>query len=610
MTLLADLALSQTFPTASDEQWRKAVETALKGAAFDKLVSKTADDIAIQPLYSPARGDAATARGAAGPWACLQRVDHPDATQANALALEDLEGGASGLTLCVSGATAARGFGLKADAQTFARALDGVMLDLIPIRVEGGGEGRAAARALIDALASSKLDRAKLQIDFGVDPVGALARHGALGSDISALSGDLAAFAYEVTGAGLSGRAFLADGRPWHEAGASEAQELAAVLAGAVETMRLLERGGLTLEAARDQLAFLLAADADQFLTLAKFRALRRLWARVEAASGLSAKPIRLHAETAWRMTTKRDPWVNLLRATVAVFAAGLGGADAITVLPFTSALGLSDAHARRIARNTQLILLEESNLARVVDPAAGAGGVAALTDQLCEAAWRQFQEIEREGGMIASLLAGKAQRRVAAAATERARAIGRRKLPVTGASEFPNVKELPVETLPVAPVAPMAPGTTQAQPLVSRRDAEAFEALRDAADARAVRPSVFLANLGPVAAFTARATFAKNFFEAGGIEALGNDGFASLHALVDAFKASGAKLACLCSSDAVYAEEAAAAAKALTEAGAHVYLAGRPGDLEDALKAAGVIGYAFVGADVLATLKEALNKA
>lgn len=607
MTLLADLALSQTFPGAGDEQWRKAVETALKGGAFDKLISKTADGIAIQPLYAPARADAVTARGRAGAWAVMQSVDHPDAREANALAIDDLDGGASGLVLRIAGAPTARGFGLKADTiDALDAALADARLDWIETRVDAGAKAPATARLIAGLVARRKLDAGALTVDFGLDPISDLARAGGAG-DAAAMSATLVDTAKALGLAGFKGRVAMADGRAWHEAGASEGEELACVLASAVETMRLFEKGGMSLEAGRDQIAFLLAADADEFLTLAKFRALRRLWARVEDACGLAQKPIRLHGETAWRMTTRRDPWVNLLRATVAVFSAGLGGADGVTVLPFTAALGLPDAHARRMARNTQLILLEESNLSRVVDPAAGAGGFATLTDQLCEAAWAGFQEIEHEGGLLASLASGKIQGRIAAVAAERAKAIARRKLQLTGASEFPNVHEAKVDVLPIEAAPDAAPGPGA---LPRLRDAAAFEALRDAADARDARPKVFLANLGPVAAFTARATFAKNFFEAGGVEALGNDGFASIDALTAAYKASGAKLACLCSSDAVYAEQAAAAAAALKSAGATVYLAGRPGDLEAALKEAGVTGYAYVGADVLAALKGALAAA
>ena len=208
------------------------------------------------------------------------------------------------------------------------------------------------------------------------------------------------------------------------------------------------KRDGHSLDAARRALSFLLVADADEFLTVAKLRALRRLWARVEQACGLEPKPIRLHAETAWRMTTRRDPWVNMLRTTVAAFSAGIGGADGVTVLPFTAALGLPDAFARRIARNTQLILLDESNLARVADPAAGRGGFEALTDALCEKAWGLFQEIEREGGILESLKGDKLQARIAAVRAQREKAVATRKEPITGTSEFPNINEAEVAVL------------------------------------------------------------------------------------------------------------------------------------------------------------------
>jgi methylmalonyl-CoA mutase len=349
---------------------------------------------------------------------------------------------------------------------------------------------------------------------------------------------------------------------------------------------------------------FRLAADADQFLTMAKFRALRKLWARMEEAAGLAPKSAFVAAETAWRMMTQRDPYVNMLRVTIAAFAAGLGGADAVTVLPFTAALGLPDSFARRVARNTQLILLEESNLAKVADPAAGSGGIEALTDELCRAAWTLFQEIEKAGGVAASLESGLIQGKVAETRKAREKAIATRKDPLTGTSEFPFLSEAQVQVLEVAPRAAAAAGTNA---LCAIRLAEPFEKLRDASDAAlkksGVRPKVFLATLGKPADNIARATFAKNFFEAGGIEAVefsGGD-------LAAAFKQSGAKLACLCSSDEVYAREAVEAAKTLAAAdAAQLYLAGRSGDLADALDKAGVKNFIYAGCDALATLQAA----
>jgi methylmalonyl-CoA mutase len=309
-------------------------------------------------------------------------------------------------------------------------------------------------------------------------------------------------------------------------------------------------------------------------------------------------------------MMTRRDPWVNMLRTTIAAFSAGLGGADAVAVLPFTAALGLPDRFARRNARYTQLVLLEEANLAKVADPAAGAGGIEDLTSRLAQAAWTLFQEIERAGGAPAALAKGLIQAQVAKVRAEREAALAHRRDALTGTSDFPNLAEAPVEVLDVEPVEPGTyPAAVRYPPLPRLRLAESFEALRDASDrilsATGARPTVFLANLGALSEFTARATFAKNFFETGGIEAITGDGFENREQMVAAFKASGAKLACLCSSDKVYDGEAAGVATALCAAGAYVLLAGRPKQM-DALKSAGVSDFIYAGCDAIAALKTA----
>ena len=301
-----------------------------------------------------------------------------------------------------------------------------------------------------------------------------------------------------------------------------------------------------------------------------------------------------------------------MLRTTIAVAAAGLGGADAITVLPHTAPLGLPDPFARRVARNTQLVLLEESNLGRVGDPAAGSGALEAMTDELCIAAWSAFREIEQQGGVWAALETGVIQRHAATVRAERERAVARRTDILTGTNEYPNINEVLPAVLDVAPAAlPKDDAAVTAAALPRIRLAEPFEQLRDASDKilaqTGARPKVFLATLGKPADFNARANFAKNFFEAGGIEAVGGgDGPSPLAA---AFKASGAALACLCGSDKTYDSEAEAAAAALKAAGARrVYLAGRPGAKEATLRAAGVQTFIHEGCDVLATLQAAYD--
>ena len=404
-----------------------------------------------------------------------------------------------------------------------------------------------------------------------------------------------------------------ADGRVVHDAGGSEAQELAFTLAAGVAYLRAIEQSGVALDAAQGMIYARLTADADQFLTLAKFRAMRLLWARIEQACGLAPKPLFISADTSWRMLTQRDPYVNMLRATMASFSAGLGGANAITVLPHTLARGLPDAFARRVARNTQLILLEESNLAKVGDPAAGSGGIEALTRELCEAAWTLFQEIEKAGGLFAALEQNLIQRKVAVTRAAREVNVAKRRDVLTGASEFPNLHEDDIAVLDAKAIVlpPYGEAKYKFDSLPPMRLAAPFELLRDRSDAilktTGKRPRVFLANLGTAADFTARATFAKSFFETGGIEAIDTEGFSDAGALAAAWKSSGAALVCLCSQDKIYAQQAEAAARALQTSGArHIYLAGRPGEQEAALRGAGVTDFIFAGGDALAALQKA----
>ncbi len=608
---MSDLKLASEFPAATRDDWRKLVDAALKGAPFEKkLVSKTYDGIQIQPLYERAKDAKRVAGRPDGePWAVLQRIDLRDPRQANKQALRDLENGATGLKVVLPGAAGDYGFALPASKDALAQALDQVWLDAIEIELDIGPLSKDAPLWLAEIAKERGIDAAKTNFRFGIDPLGAIALYGKSPAPWKEIAPQFASLMNELNKRGFERHLAAVDGRIVHAGGGSEAQELAYVLACGIEYMRALEAGGSPLSDARQALFFRLAADADQFLIIAKFRALRKLWARIEEASSLQPRPIFISAETAWRMMTKHDPNVNMLRMTMAVASAGFGGANAIAVLPHTIALGLPDGFARRVARNTQTVLLEESNLFRVGDPAAGSGGIEALTTELCETAWKLFQEIEGAGGLEAALQSGLLQKKVAETRAARARNIAVRKEAITGTSEFPNVNENKEAVLDDKPGNPMIPFPEVSEPLARMRLAEPFEALRDAADRMKERPKVFLVNLGTAADFTARTTFARNFFEAGGIAAVPGEDIASPEDAAKAFKASGAKLACICSSDEVYASQAEAVAKALRDSGATIYLAGRSGDKEAAYKAAGIGGFVFAGCDVIATLKEAHAK-
>ncbi len=595
-----------SFDPRSYDDWVGVATKALKTVPFDRLKSTTADGITIEPIYE--RNEAPSpigARAAGTPWAVMARIDIPGNKTANAQILEDLAGGASGLDLVFAESPNAGGFGLTVSCDGCVKTLlGGVHLDMIPIRIDGGHRSAEIAGLLLGiAEAQGKaLDLAVVQ-----DPIGLLAASGKLGAKAE----DAIAAAAEAA-KGLPGTALEVDGRVWHAAGASEAQELAAMLATGVTYLRALEAAGFDLEAAAAKIGFTAVADQNQFRSIAKLRALTLLWARVREACGLSAAAARVHVETARRMMAKRDSFTNMLRTTIATFAAGVGGAASVTVLPFTQAIGLPDAFARRVARNTQSILIEESNLHRVADPAAGSGLVDTETAQLAELAWAGFQAIEAEGGILVALRTGSLHANVTATAKKRIDAIAKRREPVTGVSEFPNVLEGGVAVMDIAaPKARTVEPAEHVTAFAAHGLGEAFEALRDRADAAGVRPKVFMANLGRIADFTARTTWAKNFFEAGGIAAVTNDGFADLPALVQAYKASGAKAAVIASSDAVYEAEAVKTATALADAGCEIlYLAGKPdAEKKAAYEAAGITGFVHVGVDVVATLAEALDE-
>ncbi len=613
-----ELRLAADFAPASYDDWRKLVDGVLKGAPFEKLVSKTSDGLRIEPIYQRSHDTRLVAgRAAAAPWQIMQRIDHPDPAQASAQALQDLANGATGLTLVFAGSNGAAGYGLAPTAEAIEQVLSGVLLDAgIAIELQIGPQSRDAATHIAEYIQRKGIAPSACDIRFGLDPIGACATWGFSPYRWQEIAPALTSAIKRLAASGFGGPFTVADGRVIHDAGGSEVQELAFVLASGVAYLRALEDAGVALEDAQGMIYARLSADADQFLTMAKFRALRLLWARIEQACGLTPKPLFVAAETAWRMLTQRDPYVNMLRATMAVFSAGLGGANAITVLPHTLALGLPDPFARRVARNTQLVLLEESNLAKVSDPAAGSGGIEALTEELCQAAWLLFQDIEKAGGAFAAIEQGLIQDKVAATRAARATDIAKRKLVLTGASEFPNLQEANIAVLDAKPVAlaPYGEATIKFAALAPMRLAEPFEALRDRSDEQlkntGVRPKVFLANLGTAADFTARATFARSFFEAGGIEAVDSEGSGDPAKIAAAFQSSGAALACICSSDKVYADRAVDTAKALQGAGArHIYLAGRPGEQEASLRAAGASDFIFAGCDALATLQEAYRR-
>ncbi len=654
------LPLAADFSRADYAQWRALVDKALKGAPFEKkLVTRTYEGLEIQPIYAAADapGDLPHALlGRAGNWQIRQIVEHPDPAVCNSAIRDELSHGVDAIWLALDpdGATG----GLVRTLDDLDRTLDGVDLSAVPLALRPGSHFAAYGALLFGLFARRGIDPQLGRPSLGADPLGVLAATGTLPRGLDAAMGQMADLAVYVADEAPSARVLRLDMAPYHDAGADEAQVLACLLATAAAYLRELEtREGMPPDRALPLFEAALPVDGDLFIGIAKLRAARLLWGRLAEACGVAAPqaPMRLHAVTARRVLTRRDPWVNLLRASATTFAAALGGADAITALPMDALLGLSTPFSRRVARNIQLVLREESHLGHVTDPAGGAWYLERLTADLATGAWDRFQDIERRGGMAAVLADGSLRDTVAATLKARKKALARRKDPLTGVSEFPDIHERPVaadqvdrDALRAAASAgsgefpdPVEPGggaltagltiaagmaaslpaltdalggePTTVEALPAHHLSEDFEALREASDAfrdrTGQRPRIFLANLGRVAQHTARATFSKNYFEAGGIEAVSNSGFTDPQQMAAAFTESGATIAILCGSDDQYAEQVTAFAPALKAAGCKLlFLAGRPGDREDADRAAGVDRFIALGDDLLATLTETLR--
>ncbi len=687
-----EFSIRDDFPPVQYEQWKKLAEAALHGAPFDKkLVTHTYEGLDLQPVYSRkdqlgegdvsgmpglppyVRGTSALGAVLSG-WDLRQQHASPQLAVANEAILADLEGGVSSLVLVFDRAASA---GLDPDDKRAAnlvgceglmayhvddleQALSGVQLAMIGVSLEAGAAFLPAATLLVALWQRRQLSLTTVKGAFNADPLAVLAREGSLPVSLeSALAQmtSLAKWASEntprVTAVGV-------DTSPYHHAGATAAQDLAFAIATAVQYLRSMTDAGMEIDAAASQILFRMSLGTHHFLSIAKLRAGRRLWARVVDACGGSAESaaMHVHARTSERVLTKHDPYVNLLRNTVAVFSAGIGGADAITSLPFDYATGQTDNFSRRVARNTGLILQEESHLQRVIDPAGGSWFMENLTDQVAEKAWGIFQEIERQGGMSTALESGWVAEQIDSAFALRAKDIATRKEGITGVSEFPNLEEERIEHPPLdlhdlresaaerilslrseqgslsqwtvpAAIEAAAKGATVGQlaealgfhqettnitPLVTHRFAQPYEELRDAGDAwqaaHGRRPCVFLANMGPVAHHTARATYAKGFFEAGGFEVITNDGFSDAESATKAFAESDATIAVICSSDKLYPDFVPTVTPKLKAAGARtVVLAGRPGPNEEAWRAAGVDRFIFMSCNVLATLREMLEE-
>ncbi len=596
------LSLAREFPPVTLEDWRRLAARALRGKDLESLVSRTLDDVPVGPLYT--RADAVPGEGLPGvfprlrggrpaadlpdAWDVRQLHRHPDPGIAAAEIAEDLAGGVRSIWLRLDRRMIAGGDGadgtLLLEPGDLAPILAACTAAGAPLVLDPGGDFRRVA-----ALLPAPEGDGGARLEFAADPLGAAVagEH----PDPAAALATMAELVPRLAGRPGETRILWASGLPWHDAGASDVQELAATLATAISYLRLLGEAGLgTAEAAR-RIGLRLAADPDVFATAAKLRAARRLWAQVMRHCGIEEVPPYLHAVTAARMMTRYDPWNNMLRVTAATLAAALGGADAITALPFDHAIGLPDRFARRIARNTQLVLALESGLHHPLDPLGGSWFAGRFCDELARRAWELLREIEAAGGMSDTLREGWLQERVAAVRARRFRDLARRLELQVGVGGFADLDETPrrppapdlsalrrrlAATRATADVVAPERGEPRIRVLEPVRLAEPFERLRDLGEARLARegrrPAVLLATFGRPAACIALVAMARNLFEAGGIAAVevaGEEG-------VEDFDPARTPFAVLCLGEREKADAAVEVARRLRRAGAkRLYLAG-----------------------------------
>ncbi|MFT6397493.1 MAG: methylmalonyl-CoA mutase [Bradymonadia bacterium] len=667
------------FDPATEDEWLAAVDKALKGADFDKkLVRSTPEGLRIRPLYRGDDADAAPAQSAPGAapftrgsrpdggWELRQEITAPAIETVRERVSEELNKGGDSVLVRLDRAfsnardpdqsdhTGVGGLSVTA-AYDLARALGEIDLSTATIALDGGTNVLGALGMLVAVAARERVDPASLRASVGADPADQLATNGECGIDAYA---HIAAATHWARAHAPNVRTWVASSRGVHAAGADAATELGVTIASAIETLRRLAEAGVSAEVAAKHVEFRFHTGSDLFMEVAKLRAARALWTRVLELCGAPAEAaVDLHIHTAGspRTRSSRDPWVNMLRGTSETFSAIVGGAESIATTPFDESIGQPDKLARRVARNTQLVLRLESHLAAVTDPAGGSWYVERLTADIADKAWAVMQSIEAEGGLIKALESGFVWSTVTSVLTDREASINKRKSALTGVSSYANPLEEALtrpsfdqsefsskrsaaapkeraafaggvdssaapstEAFASAVIQAFSSGATVGQvgsvyaaktwtgaPLASVRDSEGFEALVARTVALPTR-SVFIAAVGPLASHKARASWVESFFGAGGLTRVGAPAYATAAEALSDYDSALSPVAIIVAADSAYGELVTDLAPALRAAGAkRVLLAGR---INDEAITSLVDDCVFAGCDVLECLEQTIS--
>lgn len=607
---MASEKLFNEFAPIPTEKWEEIINKDLKGADYEKkLVWRTNEGFKVRPYYRSENLDDLNyldvmpaefpyTRGTkadSNDWEIVQNVTETEPAKANEVALASIKGGATMISFTMQGVKT---------AQDLATLLAG--LDLTKVGVQfTRPQGRAVqlTKDFIAYLEANHIDKAAVKGGIAYDGISCCLRHGKFPTSEKAAM-DTAIELVNLTADMPNFKVVNVRGIQMHNGGATIVQELGYTLGIANEYLAYATSNGLTVEQMAKKMEVTLSIASNYFMEIAKLRAFRLLWATMVSQYQPKcdcACKVRINSVASSWNKTLYDPYVNMLRTTTEGMAASLGGADTIALQPFDVAFKHDDDFSRRISRNVQIILKEESYFNKVVDPAAGSYYIENLTDSLAEHAWKQFQEVEAQGGIIKLILSGEVKKAIEESCNKRNMDIATRKYILLGTNQYPNINETMLDKVEEQP-------EEKVEGLQPYRGAMAFEQLRLETERHAKqsgRPKVFLLKIGNLAMRQARAGFTSNFFGCAGYEIIENAGFATVEEGIEAAKAVKANIVVVCSSDEEYATFGVEAAKAAKAAGFIFIVAGNPTESIDALKEAGADDFIHVRTNVLECLKK-----
>ena len=602
--------LFDMFPPISTEEWMAKINVDLKGADFQKkLVWRTNEGFNVQPFYrkedleglptlGTLPGEFPYVRGTRdnNDWLIRQQIQGATAEEVLANARHAIDCGVESLGICLCG---------DLTIEHLPAILKGIDLKKIEVNIcSCPGKSVEVAELLVAAIIEQEAtDKFRGSIDF--NPFRRLLKRGLeFPKDLKETSIKL----YNIVKDVKNLRCFAVDSYMLNNAGAFITQELGYALAWGAEWMTLMTEAGLTPCEVAGRIKFNMGISSNYFMELAKFRAGRMLWAEIVKAYGADDECCKMwvHAVTSQFNQTIYDAHVNLLRSMTETMSAALAGVNSIETLPFDLQYKNPDEFSERIARNQQHLLRDESHLNKVVDPAGGSYYIEVLTASIAKEAWKNFNEVEDNGGFLAMLQKGEIQAKVNESGIKRHLDVARRKEILLGTNQYPNFNEMALDKLQKTEGCGCGCGCAKPEDgaveyLNFDRAASQFEHLRLDTEKAANRPKVFMLTIGNLAMRLARAQFASNFFGCAGYEIIDNIGFDTIKEGVDAAMEKGADVVVLCSSDDEYAALAPEAKKELGDR-AILVVAGAPACMDE-LKAQGIEDFIHVRVNVLDTL-------